>query len=136
MDKSLYNNGQIFIIFIMHVLYRYLWKKKTFLNTSNIHTSYKFLGEEPCNKMELEINRLLLLLLLFSFVVKDKSPNSSVWAREESVLSDNLWSVLLLNCSGVCNVHYLYAGHWKKKTNNRFNIIAAGMFKFILSQVA
>ena len=39
-------------------------KKKTFVNTSNIHTTYKFLGEEPCNKMEPEINRLLLLLLL------------------------------------------------------------------------
>ena len=35
-----------------------------FINTSNIHTTYKFLGEEPWNKMELEINRLLLVLLL------------------------------------------------------------------------
>ena len=35
-------------------------KKKKILNTSNIHTTCKFLGEEPRNKMELEINRLLL----------------------------------------------------------------------------
>ena len=46
-------------------------KKKTFVNTSNIHTTYKFLGEELCNKMELEINRLLLLLL-FSVLISFK----------------------------------------------------------------
>ena len=45
-------------------------KKKKFVNTSNIHTTYKFLGEEPCNKMELEINRLLLLLNM-NFSIKD-----------------------------------------------------------------
>ena len=39
-------------------------KKKKNVNTSNLHTTYKFLGEEPCCKMELEINQLLLLSLL------------------------------------------------------------------------
>ena len=50
-----------------------------FENTSNIHYTYKFLGEEPCNKMELEINRLLLLSLLYwilrvtSFTIRQPS---------------------------------------------------------------
>ena len=45
---------------IARTLQIFMKKKKTFVNTSNIRTTYKFLGEEPCDKMELEINRLLL----------------------------------------------------------------------------
>ena len=45
-----------------------------FINTSNIHTTYKFLGEEPWNKMELEINRLLLVLFLLLLILLNKVP--------------------------------------------------------------
>ena len=62
-NKNLYlPNGQSHSKYFIDI-YEKKKEKKKFVNTSNIHTTYKFLGEEPCNKMELEINRLLLLLL-------------------------------------------------------------------------
>ena len=57
---------------------------------SNIHTTYKFLGEEPCNKMELEINRLLLLLLLLSFL-------SSFFSIFAAFFKENTKKVVILS---------------------------------------
>ena len=85
-----------------------------------------------------------LIIFVLSFVVKDEFPNSNVWVREESLLSNNLWSVLLKLFTEVYSIHY-YIRDSRRKMNYRFNIIAMvtykiywvleTMFKFMLPKV-
>ena len=46
-----------------------------------------------------------LITFVFSIALKVLFPNSKICKSEKSVLSNNVWS-MLLNCSGVCDVHY------------------------------
>ena len=55
-----------------------------------------------------------LIIFVLSFVVKDESPNSNIWVREVSVLSNNLWSILLKLFRSVQR-SLLYKGQWRKK---------------------
>ena len=55
-----------------------------------------------------------LIIFVLSFVVKDESPHSSIWAREVSVLSNNLWSISLKLFRSVQR-SLLYKGQWRKK---------------------
>ena len=55
-----------------------------------------------------------LIIFVLSLVVKDEFPNSNIWAREVSVLSNNLWSSLLKLFRSVQR-SLLYKGKWRKK---------------------
>ena len=61
-----------------------------FVNTSNTHTTYKFLGEEPWNKMELEINRLLLSLLLLNELIKNELIS---WHHRPVLIKEFRWEI-------------------------------------------
>ena len=55
-----------------------------------------------------------LIIFVLSFVVKNEFPNSNVWVRKVSVLSNNLSSILLKLFRSVQS-SLLYQGQWRKK---------------------
>ena len=54
------------------------------------------------------------IIFVLPIVVKDEFPNSNIWAKEVSVLSNNLWSILLKLLRTVQR-SLLYKGQWRKK---------------------
>ena len=54
------------------------------------------------------------IIFMLSFVVKDEFPNSNIWPKEVSVLSNNLWSILLKLLRSVQR-SLQYKRQWKKK---------------------